>query len=85
MQVVTDPLGEADHPLATGNSGDEIFNEVGGCFGHFAGIARGTNTSTFTGEGDKKIVVAAFTVSAGKAVCQDTAFQIVLKGFCDIR
>jgi hypothetical protein len=48
-------------------------------------VARGAHATTLAGVGDQEIVLALITVSAGKAVGEDGAFEIAAKAALDIR
>jgi len=62
-----------------------LINQMSRCLHHPPGIARGTDSAAFTGEGDKEIVTAAGTSVSGKAMRQDATLEIFAEILLDVR
>jgi hypothetical protein len=61
-----------------------VVAQVRRCLDHTPGIAGETYSPALAGEGHQKVVPAVATASAGKAVGEDAAFQILLEGLAYI-
>ncbi len=69
-------VGEGEHPLADGDVGQHVVDEVSGEVGHAAGPAGGAEASAFASEGDQVVVAAARAVHAREAEGQQAAFEV---------
>jgi hypothetical protein len=59
--------------------------KLAGCrLHHPPGIEGGTDSASFTREGDEKIVSTAGSSCSGKAMCQDTTLEIFAKILLDV-
>jgi len=68
--VLQDPLPHRD-------LWKDLINQMGCRLHHASGIAGGTDSASFTREGDEKIASTAGTSCSGKAMPQDATRQIV--------
>jgi hypothetical protein len=76
LEVVAQPLGQGEHPLAHRQTGQDMLGEVGGGLRHPPGVARGADAAAFAGEGDEKVMAAFVTAGAGEPVGQDATLQV---------
>jgi hypothetical protein len=56
LQVITQPLGNRQHPLADRQSRKNVVGQKGGGFDHSPGVASGTDTTALARPGDEEIV-----------------------------
>jgi hypothetical protein len=78
-QVITQPLGNRQHPLTDRQSRKNVVGQMGGGFDHSPGVASGADTTALARiheVGNEKIVTALGASSAGKAMRENAAFEI---------
>jgi len=81
LQVVAQPFGYRQNPLAHWQAGEDMIGQVRSGLGHAAGVARGADAAAFAGEGDKVVVATVVAPDAGKAVGEDAAFEVFAESF----
>ena len=76
FEVITQPLGNRQHPLTDWQSRKNVVGQVGRSFDHPPGVASRTDATALARAGDEKIVTALGASSAGKAMRENPAFEI---------
>ena len=77
LQEVTYALGDGQDPLAHGNSGDYVVDQVGGGLHHAAGVASRAEAAGLAGERHQEIVAAGRAAGAGDAEGWDAALEVL--------
>ena len=68
LQVIAQPFGRRQHPLAHWQAGADVIGQVRCGLGHAPGVTRGADATAFAGEGDQKIVTAVIATYPRKPV-----------------
>ena len=77
VQEPAEPLGDREHPLPDGDSGDHMVGQVGGRIRHAPRVAGGADAPALAGEGDEEVVAAALAAGSGESVGEDTVTEIL--------
>ena len=85
MQVIAQPLGNRQYPLANRQSRKNVVGQVGSGFDHLPGVAGGTDPAALALPGDEKIVTTIAASSARKTMRENAAFEIAVELPLDIR
>ena len=76
--------GDRDDPLADGNPGNDLRDQVSRRVGHAPPGTRRTKPPPLAAEGQQQLLVAGVTAEPQKAMDQDAALQVVIKFALDI-
>ena len=66
-------------PIGARHPRDDVIDQVGSCFGHAPGAARGAKSAPLTGKRYQLLMGAVTAAQAQKAVGQDAAFEKGIK------
>ena len=77
VQEVAQPLGHRQDPLAHRQRRQDVIGEMRRGRHHAPGIARWTHAPALAREGDQEVVPTLPAPGPGKAVCEDSAFQVM--------
>ena len=76
MQVIAQPLGNRQYPLANRQSRKNVVGQMGSGFDHLPGVAGGTDPTALTRPSNEKIMATIAASSAGKTMRENPAFEI---------
>ncbi len=68
LEVVAQPLGQGQHPLAHRQAGQDMVGQMRGGLHHAPGVAGGADAAPFAGEGDEKVMAAVVAARPGEPV-----------------
>ena len=80
LEVPAHAFGDGQDPLAEGDAGQDVVDQVGGRLDHAAGAATGAQVADLAGEGDQVLVLAGGAADPGEAVSRDAAAQVFAQG-----
>ncbi len=83
-EQVTEPPREGDHPLAHGDIGEDVVNEVRCGLGHAAATTGRTETSALAGEGSQKVTAAGEAMRATEAMGVNAASEVAAELALDV-
>ena len=76
VEVIAQPLGQGQDPLAHRPRGQDMIDKVGRAFYHAPGVARRADAPAFAREGDQEVMTALVAAGSRKAVGEDSALQV---------
>ena len=82
-QHVPQPVGKREHPLANGDVGEHMIDEVSGALGHPAPAAARAHRPGFAGKRDQPVGATGATSKAGEAPGEPATAQEVAKLLLD--
>jgi hypothetical protein len=77
LKEIAQALGQRQHPLPHRDLRKHMVHQMRGGLRHAPGIAGRTDAPALAGVGNQKIMPAAATTGAGKAMRQDPTLQIL--------
>ncbi len=83
-EQVTEPPREGDHPLAHGDIGEDVVNEVRCGLGHAAATTGRTETSALAGEGNQEVATTSEAMKATEAMGKDSASEVTAELTLDV-
>ncbi len=84
FEVITQPLGNRQHPLADRQSRQDVVGQMGDGSDPSPGVASRTDAAALARPGNEKIATALGASSAGKAMRENPAFKIPAEPAFDI-
>ena len=82
-QLVSQPVGQTQHPLTHGHVGPHLIDQVGGALGHPMATATRTDRAALAREGDEAVEGAIVAMKPGKPTGEPPAPEHVAKLLLD--
>jgi hypothetical protein len=84
VQEVAQPFGQGEHPLAVGNAGQHVVDQVGGGSDHVLGRTRRAYSRALTAECGQKLITAGRTSAPGETQAKKSTTEIIAEGLLDV-